>query len=364
MSGLKIEIKQAQEKDIPIIEDIMLDVISYLEEIGQPQWSRSSASWEVLSARFKITDFYIAYLDGIAAGCLSVINHDPGIWEEIEWGKSLFIHRFAVKRFAAKRGVSKALLDFVKNKSREEGIYEVRLDCYANRSKIRTLYEREGFECVGERILYGKYHAAFYVWKYEKSAVRHYDLLICEGNDPVHDTKVMHEYMNKWDGEPFINELQLSPDKSALEIGIGTGRLAVKVAPLCKSLTGIDFSPKTIERARQNLARFNNVTLICDDFMTYDFNQRFDIVYSSLTFMHIADKNEAISRVVGLLNKGGRFVLSIDKNRSEYIDMGNRRVKVYPDSPDNTADTIERNGILIEKHIETEFAYIFSAMAN
>lgn len=63
--------------------------------------------------------------------------------------------------------------------------------------------------------------------------ILHYDLLIDEGNDPVHDPEPLQDYMNKWDGQDFINAMQLDKTKSVLEIGVGTGRLAVRVAPLC-----------------------------------------------------------------------------------------------------------------------------------
>lgn len=34
--------------------------------------------------------------------------------------------------------------------------------------------------------------------------------------------------MNKWDGEEFINLLDLDKNKTVLEIGCGTGRIAKK----------------------------------------------------------------------------------------------------------------------------------------
>ena len=120
-----------------------------------------------------------------------------------------------------------------------------------------------------------------------KQLIEHYDALINENNDPVHDPAPLKNYMNKWDGDRFIEDLQLSGDKSVLEIGVGTGRLAVRVAPNCGRFVGIDISPKTIERARENLAEYKNVELICDDFLTHEFIGSFEVVYSSLTFMHI-----------------------------------------------------------------------------
>lgn len=187
----------------------------------------------------------------------------------------------------------------------------------------------------------------------------HYDSLIDENNDPVHDPEPLKAYMDKWDGQVFIDELRLSKEKSALEIGVGTGRLAVKTAPMCGKFTGIDISPKTIERAKDNLSVFANTELICGDFMEYDFKKQYDVIYSSLTFMHIEDKQAAINKIAELLTPDGRFVLSTDKNQSDYIDMGERKIKIHPDNPEDILKYVKAAGLKTEKHFETEFANIF-----
>lgn len=191
--------------------------------------------------------------------------------------------------------------------------------------------------------------------------IRHYDALIDENNDPVHDPPPLKAYMDKWDGQAFIDEMQLSTGKDVLEIGVGTGRLAARVAPKCRKFIGIDISPKTVERAKENLRANANAGIILGDFMEYPFDTTFDVIYSSLTFIHIRDKAEAISKIARLLKPGGRFVLSVDKNQSEYIDMGDRKVRIYPDDPAIIRSYIEAAGLVPEKQFETEFAVIFAA---
>lgn len=191
------------------------------------------------------------------------------------------------------------------------------------------------------------------------SVIEHYDKLIDENNDPVYDPKTLKEYMDKWDGQTFIDSMRIDETKTVLEIGVGTGRLAVKAAPLCKKFFGIDISPKTIGRDMDNLSQYQNVELICDNFMIYKFHCTFDVVYSSLTFMHIREKQECINKVYSLLNPNGRFVLSIDKSQNEYIEYGNRKIDIYPDNPTDTKGYIINSGLTILDFIETEFAYIF-----
>lgn len=191
--------------------------------------------------------------------------------------------------------------------------------------------------------------------------IEHYDLLIDENNDPVHDPKPLRDYMDKWDGQVFIGKMGLNKEKKVLEIGVGTGRLGVRVAPLCSQFVGIDISPKTITRAKENLNDSGNITLICDDFLKHAFSETFDVIYSTLTFMHIEDKQTAINQVAGLLNDGGKFVLSIDKNQDGLIDTGTRKITVFPDTPEKTASYIDNAGLKLMEQIETEFAYIFVA---
>ncbi|MBQ1230305.1 MAG: class I SAM-dependent methyltransferase [Clostridia bacterium] len=191
-----------------------------------------------------------------------------------------------------------------------------------------------------------------------KEVIEHYNKLIDENNDPARDPKPLREYMDKWDGQRFIESMQLDKSKSVLEIGIGTGRIAVKVAPNCKSLCGIDISEKTIQRAAENLSMYQNIKLICDDFMSCKLEADFDVIYSSLTFMHIQDKLSAIQKVAALLSNNGLFVLSIDKNQNEYIDMGDRKVKIYPDNPNDIRSYLSASKLKLIDEFETDHAYV------
>ena len=190
---------------------------------------------------------------------------------------------------------------------------------------------------------------------------KHYDLLIEENNDPVRDPEPLREYMDKWDGRQFIDSLKLTKEKSVLEIGVGTGRLAVRVAPECREFCCIDLSPKTVKRAKENLKEQTNVALICGDFMSYEFGRKFDVIYSSLTFMHIKDKQAAINKVKTLLNISGRFVLSIDKSQGDTIEYGTRKIKIHHDRKEDIAEYINQSGMSLIKVFETEFAEIFAA---
>ena len=121
---------------------------------------------------------------------------------------------------------------------------------------------------------------------------------------------------------------------------------------------GADHGLLSIYLARENLADIGNISYICDDFGTHLFSERFDVIYSSLTMMHFEDKRRIIKKVSDLLNNGGIFCLSIDKNQSDHIDMGTRKLKIYPDTPENITELMLEVKMDICKTFETENAYI------
>ena len=92
--------------------------------------------------------------------------------------------------------------------------------------------------------------------------------------------------------------------------------------------------------------------------MSFEFEEQFDVIYSSLTFMHIQDKLLAIQKIADLLTNNGLFVLSIDKNQNEYIDMDDRKVKIYPDNPNDIRSYLSISKLKIINEFETDHAYV------
>lgn len=192
--------------------------------------------------------------------------------------------------------------------------------------------------------------------------VKHYDILIEEENDPCKDPLPLRKYMEKWDGPKFIESMHLSGREKVLEIGVGTGRVASKVIPLCSSFDGIDISPKTVQRAKENLSEYENKHLICANFLDFNFNKTYDVIYSTLTLQHFENKQAFISKASTLLNNDGILCLSLDKNQDNFIDMGNRRLRVFPDNPEIIEKCIKNAGLKLQEKYEVEFATIISCI--
>ena len=50
----RIEIRQASVADIPAIESILLDAVTWLNEMGQPLWGPKEVMWEALAKSYRI----------------------------------------------------------------------------------------------------------------------------------------------------------------------------------------------------------------------------------------------------------------------------------------------------------------------
>jgi len=158
----EITITHARESDITILEDILLDNVRWVSEISEPLWNEDDVKWDKLSKTFRISDFFIAYVDDVPSGCMALVDHDPFFWPDVKKGESLFIHKLAVIKRARKSGVSDAMIAFFKRQGMERGVKIIRLDTDASRPKTMAFYDRHGFTLSDTKVM-GKYRVAFYI---------------------------------------------------------------------------------------------------------------------------------------------------------------------------------------------------------
>ena len=110
--------------------------------------------------------------------------------------------------------------------------------------------------------------------------------------------------------EDFIDAfLRMLPNKtfnSILEVGIGTGAVAEKVAENIGSLIGIDISKEMISRINHP-----NITAIIGDAHKLEFdNNTFDLIYMRNVIHYIDNQEKAFSQIHRCLKPGGYFLFS------------------------------------------------------
>lgn len=142
---MNIVIEQAGAPDAATISAILQESARWLIENDRKLWDLSQLSVENLRNQVEDGMFWLAKVDGAAAGCVRFQLSDEEYWGDIPHEDSAFVHRLAVRRKFAGQGISKALIDWAKAKAGAEGRDFLRLDC-ADRESLRRIYENYGFE--------------------------------------------------------------------------------------------------------------------------------------------------------------------------------------------------------------------------
>ena len=93
-----------------------------------------------------------------------------------------------------------------------------------------------------------------------------------------------------------------------LDLGCGTGSLALLAVEAGHRVVGVDLSPRMVERARAKLARAATV-LIGDAANPPVGDRRFDVALVRHVIWTLPDPHAALRRWVSLLRPGGRLVL-------------------------------------------------------
>lgn len=159
-------IRQANNTDITNIEEILLNAVIWMHRNGLDNlWNESNIKWSQLSKNYNIGDFYISCDNNISTACMALTDYDSIYWPDIPKGASLYIHKLAVRREYAGRGISEELINFSKALAAKYHIDEIRLDCNQKREKLRELYEKNGFICVKENVSRENSNIALYVCK-------------------------------------------------------------------------------------------------------------------------------------------------------------------------------------------------------
>ncbi|MDD2402306.1 MAG: class I SAM-dependent methyltransferase [Clostridia bacterium] len=98
-----------------------------------------------------------------------------------------------------------------------------------------------------------------------------------------------------------------------LEIGTGTGELALDFSAYCRKVIAIDVSPRMIELAQKKAKSQNksNVEFQNAGFLTYESTEGFDAIVTQLSLHHLPDywKMIALRRSYEILKDGGKFYL-------------------------------------------------------
>jgi GNAT superfamily N-acetyltransferase len=159
---LSISIHQATLNDLSTVSGILSEAALWLEQQNMALWQKNEVSPEGVRQDIESGLFYVAFYESCSAGVVKFQTEDPIFWSDIPHEDSAFIHRLAVRRSFSGGSVSTALMQWAVEQSRGLGKKFLRLDCAADRSRLRAVYENFGFQHHSDRQV-----GAYFVSRYE-----------------------------------------------------------------------------------------------------------------------------------------------------------------------------------------------------
>jgi len=124
----------------------------------------------------------------------------------------------------------------------------------------------------------------------------------------------------------FYKDLALKSGNKALELGVGTGRVAIPLARAKITVVGIDNSIHMLRIARKKLNRETDavrrrMVLKTGDMKDFDLNQSFPFIYiPASTFDHnitVEERKQTLNCIYNHLEKNGTFALDLEQAASD-----------------------------------------------
>lgn len=111
-------------------------------------------------------------------------------------------------------------------------------------------------------------------------------------------------------------------EKKILDIGCSNGQLTQEVARItyAKSAVGIDIDPKRIRKAQElkksaGLKNFEFLLADASDLKIFS-DQKFEAVFSNMTFQQLSDFRPALHEIYRVLKSGGQAVINFNQEKS------------------------------------------------
>ena len=131
-------------EDLAGADRLIREAADWLIAAGMPLWGPEETSYDDLVRVTQAGELVMGRIAGEAAACMYLHHEDQIFWPQAAPGEAYYVHRLAVARKFAGRGLAHAMLRWAEEETLTQGRAFLRLDCEP-RPKLLALYRDAGF---------------------------------------------------------------------------------------------------------------------------------------------------------------------------------------------------------------------------
>jgi GNAT superfamily N-acetyltransferase len=125
---------------------ILREVGQWLVDSQQELWQLDTLTPDNIFDEYTRGNCYVMYADRVAAATFILQWKDPLYYPDVPDHTAGFIHKLAIRRAFAGKGLFTPILDFCRQACLERGIHQIQLETDATRPGLMRFYERNGFQ--------------------------------------------------------------------------------------------------------------------------------------------------------------------------------------------------------------------------
>ncbi len=136
--------------DLDASIEVLREASNWLRGRGMPLWDAQQFNVSTLAPLIQRRQLLVVECASEVVAAAYRFWEDDEFWPERPSGEAAYLHKIAVRRAYAGRGIPKALIEWVAAESMSVGLKFIRLDC-APRPALLRIYESRGFVRVDEK---------------------------------------------------------------------------------------------------------------------------------------------------------------------------------------------------------------------
>ena len=150
-----MNVRRAHQEDAVTVAELLDEATVWVNDLGFSQWPLPFPREQLAAAIDRGEVYVVESEDGDAVATVSMLLDDPMYWGDRP-PDAFYVHKLAVRRDQAGRGIGAAIVEWANAEAAEAGRAFLRLDCLGENPGIRDYYEDLGFQHRGDLVLDGR----------------------------------------------------------------------------------------------------------------------------------------------------------------------------------------------------------------